>query len=87
MLETATVNWEKALKINNARKEAFQKARNGELSQEEEIKLLFDIINTKVADGHVIFDVPFRISDKANEVIISMLYRTFRKDDSTTISC
>ena len=81
----ATVNGQKTYEVNCARKAAFEKARNGELSFDEEIELLLNMIITKSEDGIPTFEVPFRISNKAYEVITSKLYVAYRTDFKTII--
>ena len=87
MLKTATENWEIALKNKQKRNDICLKAKEDRLTQQEELEFIINTINSNVENGEVVFDIPFRISDWCNEVLISMLYRTVRTSETTRISC
>ena len=87
MIQTATVIRKEIDDKIKKRMEIETKAKEGTLMLNEEIEYIYDMITSKAANTEVIVKIPFRISDRANEIFTTMLYRTFRKEDSTILSC
>ena len=87
MIETATVIRRKIEDKIKKRMEVENKAKDGTLTVEEEIEYINDMITSKASNTEVIVEIPFRISDRADEIFTTMLYHIFRKEDSTTMSC
>ena len=87
MLKTATANRKIALEIKREREEICVKATEGRLPQQEEIEFIMKTINSKIQNVELVFNLPFRISDKSEEILVSMLYQVFRTNSFTVISC
>jgi len=87
MFETATVIRKNIEAKKQRRMEIINKAKEGILSEKEEIEYIWDMINSTTSTTEPIVDIPFRISDKAYELFKSMLFIIIRREESTTISC